>query len=326
MMTAAEERFWKLVHRRTIGLQLDVAAALLRSFAIIRASLSEAELALLIAQGAFARILADALSDQVLDRALIPFRKQIHQTTERGFILTTAELPRGGKVNGVLAVHFDPLSPKIIAAVRELDTRLVDAVKQDVRDVVIAQAQIGLKANVPPIVIARQIPSVIGLGPTQVEQIAGFRATLAGEPGHSITDYTLRDPKVDAMLEKGPLTATQIDRATTRYATERVAGNVAAISNTAARQSYKTGQDLAWKSAQDAGVVKDGDQLFKKWLQVDRPSKRPSHAKMNGIIVPIDQRYPNGQMVPGEDPNDYNCACVSQILVERGGRFVTPPT
>lgn len=299
-MTEADRRFWERVQRRAAALQLDVARALLRSFAILRASLSEAELARLIAQDALSRLIADAFSDEVLARSFIPYRRAIHRSAERGFELATRDLPRAGKVGDAIAVHYDPIDPKVITAVRQLEARFVDRVKVDVRESVMAHVQHGLQANLPPRAIARTVPDVIGLGEAQVTQIEHARvAAVRAAEATSIT---------------APPTPAQIDRTAARQRTERVATNVAATSETAALQSYKSGQTLAWQQAREAGLVGDGE-VMKQWLQVDRPSKRLSHARMNRQIVPFDAPYSNGQMIPGEDPEDYYCACVSKVFV-----------
>jgi hypothetical protein len=312
-MTAADERFWTLLHRRMNGLQTNVADALLRSLGIVRDSLSEDELARIITAGALARILLDVLSDVVLNRAFAPYRRALQTAVERGFELTrTADLPRSGKVGNVVAVHFDPMAPATVDAIRALDQRFTETAKQELRDAVTRHVNLGLETGLTPRAIARATPSVIGLGPQQVEQVDHFRAALSGDAERSVTDYALRDPRVDAMLENGPLTTTQIEKYTELYRRERVAGNVATASQTATRQSYKTGQATAWREAVNTGFV--GGRLMKQWLQIERPTKRLTHAKMNGQIVPFDSPYSNGQMIPGEDPEDYNCACVSRVF------------
>jgi hypothetical protein len=294
-MTAADERFWTLLHRRMNGLQTNVADALLRSLGIVRDSLSEDELARIITAGALARILLDVLSDVVLNRAFAPYRRALQTAVERGFELTrTADLPA------------------TVDAIRALDQRFTETAKQELRDAVTRHVNLGLETGLTPRAIARATPSVIGLGPQQVEQVDHFRAALSGDAERSVTDYALRDPRVDAMLENGPLTTTQIEKYTELYRRERVAGNVATASQTATRQSYKTGQATAWREAVNTGFV--GGRLMKQWLQIERPTKRLTHAKMNGQIVPFDSPYSNGQMIPGEDPEDYNCACVSRVF------------
>lgn len=314
-MTASDERFWQLLHRRMNGLQAGVAAALLRSLGIVRDSLSEDELARIVAAGALTGIIASVLSDAVLNRAFAPFRRALQTAVERGFDLTrTADLPRSGKVGNVIAVHFDPLSPRTVDAIRSLDQRFTEPAKQDLRAAVMRHVELGLENGLTPRSIARATPSVIGLGPQQVEQVDHFRAALAGDPERSVTDFAARDPRVDAMLEKGPLTSAQIEKHTELYRRERVASNVATASQTATRQSYKTGQDTAWREAVNTGFV--GGRMMKQWLQVERPTKRPAHARMNGQIVPFDQPYSNGSMLPG-DQGEWNCACVSRIFVDR---------
>jgi len=315
-MTPAAQRFYLLASRRIAGLQPDVAAALLRSLRIIRESLNDNELARLIADGSIERLLSTTMSDAILDRALLPYRTAVRGVVERGFKFTTPDLPKAGKVNGVVAVSFDHLNPKVLDALKTLDTRVLSSLKADVRETVREAVKVGLEAGQAPRKVARGIRDVIGLGPSQMQEVANFREALLGENGRSVSGYTLRNRTVDRLLKKGPLTPEQADRYTELYRKARVAQNANTVSRTATLDSYRAGQDLSWKAAQESGVVPPGFRLMKTWVQVQRPTKREEHIPLNGETVPFDQPYSNGSQIPG-DLGEYNCACLSRIVVVR---------
>src|SRR3990167_7128497 len=314
-MTAAE-RFWLRVHRRMTGLQPDMAAALLRSFALVRESLSPTQLAAFIARGDVDGVLRLAFGAPIFDRAFLPFREQLRRTTERGFRSTLADLPKAGKIDGALAVTFNYLSPDVVTAIRALDTRVLTALKDDVRETVRAFSENGLRDGRAPRAVAREIRDLIGLGKTQLQEVQNFRDALLGKEGRSIQEYTLRNRTVDRLLKKGPLTAEQVDRYTEAYRKARLTQNAATISRTATLDSYRLGQHLSWKAAQENGVIPEGYQLMKEWMQLDRPTKRDEHIPLNGEVVPFDQPYSNGSMVPGDD-GSYNCGCLSRVFVAR---------
>lgn len=315
-MSPADVRYWQLAQRRVSGLEGDVRAALLRAFAIVRDQLTEAQLVRLINAGQLERIITEVMSDQVLDRAFIPFRSRLRDTVQSGFKYTVPELPKAGKIDGVLSVAFDHLNPDIITSLRTLDTRVMTALKDDLREGVRATLTSGIEAGDPHRSIAKQIRGSVGLGPTQAEQVANFRAALAGDPARDVASYTLRNKTVDRLLAKGPLTGEQIDRYTASYQKARVAQNAVTVAKTATLDSYRAGQDMSWKSAQANGVIPDGFQMMKTWVQVQRPTKRAEHIPMNGETVPFDQPYSNGSMIPG-DQGEYNCACLSRMKVAR---------
>jgi hypothetical protein len=310
-MTARDRLLWLKFQRRAASLQPDVAADLLRAWAAIRESLSDAELARLIASGQIDQIIDDAL----LDRAFIPLRARLRKAIEKGFDATVKDLPKAGKVDGTIAVAFDTLNPKVIEAVRQLETRVITDLKDDVKETVRAFVENGLRDGRAPRSIARELRGMIGLSPDQLEQVQNFRDALEGKNGRSVTDYTLRNKTVDRLLAKGPLTEEQIDRYTDVYRKARIAQNANTISHTATLDSYKLGQQLSWEDARANGVIPPGYELWKTWVQIDRPTKREEHIPLNGETVPFDQPYSNGQMIPGED--DYNCACISRVTMRK---------
>lgn len=292
-MSPAERRFWLLAQRRVAGLQPDVAASLLRAFAIIRENMTEAELARAIQAGRFDQFIRENLSQQVLDRAFIPYRHKIRHTVERGFQYATRDLPKGGKVDGVIGVAFDYLSPNVVVAIRQLDTKVIQTLSVEIRDTVRAYVENGIRDGKNPRVIARDLRAVIGMSPTQVENAAKYRAKLEAQ---------------------GKLPEAKIDKAVAAYEKKAVALNAETNARTATLDAFKQGQKLSWDDAIARGIV-DVDTMTKTWVTVGDDRVRDSHLAMQGETVPYNSPYSNGQQVPGED--EYNCRCVSRYAVAR---------
>lgn len=277
--------------RRTAGLQPELHRALLRAFQIIRDSLTDAELERLIASGQLERVLNDFLSDAVMDRAFLPVRDRIRQTTQAGFRYTVPSLPSGGKVDGVLAVMFDHLSPHVITAINTLETRVITSLQADIREAVRTIVRTSLEAGRSASYSARQIRPIIGMSPTQAENSVKYEAKLR---------------------EQGTMTEAQIDKAVSVYRRKAIALNAETNAGTATKDAYKRGQQLAWQDAVDKGIV-DGSRLKKQWIGVMDDRERPTHVAMEKEIAPYDQPYSNGQMVPGD--SEWNCRCISRFFV-----------
>ena len=313
-MTEAQILFWRRAQHRAADLATPLREKLLRVFAMLRDRLDDASIKTLLRKGAVDEIVQTALSDEFLDRALLPLSKQIRTTIEKGFEQHIKDLPRAGRVDGVLAVSFDTLNPDVVTAIETLEQPALLAVKTDARAIVRAAMSWGLEHQQSPAAIARDLRSVIGLGPSQLEEVQNFRRALEGE--RNITGYTLRDKRLDTLLKKKPLTPSQVERYAAQYLERRVASNAITVTRTLALNSYKQGQDLTWKQAQANGVVPDGYMLWKTWIQIQRPSMRDDHIPLDGERVPFDTPYSNGSMIPG-DQGEYNCGCVSLIVVVR---------
>jgi hypothetical protein len=302
---------------RVSRLQPDMTARILKAWAIIRESLSEAELTRMIDSGFLDRIIQEVLSEPDLDRAFLAFRQEIRQTVEDSYTLSIRDTPKAGKIEGVQAIAFDHLSEHVRTAIQKLETPVLTSLKDDIRETVRAAIRQGLDDGVAPRTVARGLRDVIGLGKNQLEQVQNFRDALEGKNGRTLTDYTLRNKRIDAMLEKGPLTAEQVDRYTEVYRKRRIAENANVVAQTTTRSAYKSGQALSWADAEEKGVIPEGFQAVKTWVHFDpQPNPRPEHQALNGETVPASENYSNGDSYAGEgDP--WNCHCLDRFSIAR---------
>lgn len=296
-------------------MQPEIAAAILRAFAILRDGLSEAQLARLIASGELDQLLRDFLSDDVMARAFIPLRQRIRFGVERQLKYFAADLPKAGKVDGVLAIAFDYLNPRVLDAIRALDTKVIQTLADDVREAVRAYVENGIRDGANPHAVARQIRHIIGLAPNQERAVRNYERALRGtNPNAKPGDYKLRDRRYDTT--KGPLTEAQIETRVAAYRRKMVDFNASTNARTAALDAMKLGQRLSWEDAIEKGIV-DRDRLFKQWIGVMDDRERPEHREMEKITVHFDEAFPepSGEMIPGE--STYNCRCIPRYFVAR---------
>lgn len=268
--------------------------------------MTDSEVTRFMKAGNFERLIEEVLSEPDLDRAFLSFRSQIRQTVEDSYTVSIRDLPKAGRIDGVPAVAFDHLAENVRTAIQKLETPVLTSLKDDVQQTVRQAVARGLEEGKAPKTVAREIRSVIGLGKGQVEQVANFRDALEGKNGRSLGDYALRDKRLDKMLARGPLTDEQVDRAVDAYTKRRIAQNANTVSRTATMDAYRLGQNEAWRDAQDNGVIPPGMELWKTWVQIDRPTMREEHIPLDGETVPFDEPYSNGSMIPG-DQGEYNC-------------------
>lgn len=304
---------------------------MLQAFRLLLERISESELVRLVDQGADA-VRRAALTEVALERAFLPLRDALRRTTARGFAIELPRIPRQGR-NRTLGVQFDVLSPRVIDAVRGLETRVMRTLGDQVRETVRAHIENGLRDGVNPRQVARSLRTVIGLAPNQERAIANFEAKLRGgtratvfsdilphrnAEGKLVGGLELRDKRFDATIKRAirdgeKLSDAKVAQMTEAYRKRMVAFNAETNARTATLDSLKLGQRLAWDEARAQGFV--AGEMTKTWVGVKDDRERPEHLAMEGETVPIDSLYSNGQQQPGD--GEYNCRCVSVYRVAK---------
>lgn len=283
-MTPREFALYQSIQRRASKLTPELAKELLAAYRTIRESLSDAELARLIAEGRLDEIVDQAL----LDKSFLPLKEKLQDALKHGMEATVKQLPKPAQAG----VMFDVLSPKVIDAVRQLDSRVIKSLQDDVKDVVRAYVENGLRDGKSPREAARQLRSVIGIAPSQEANAQKYEQKLrdAGE------------------------SETRIEKKLATYRRKAVNNNAATVARTAAIDSQKLGNRLSWDEAANKGLV-DRALMDKTWRGVMDSRERPEHVAMQGQKVPFDQPFSNGQMVPGD--TEYNCRCIEVITLRK---------
>jgi hypothetical protein len=319
------DRFWRRVHRRALRQTPDMARMLARAYAEIQRRLSAAVLEEAIRRGTIGAVLERTLADAALETAFQPVRQQLQETAADAARYFARDIAVPATMRTV-AIGFDVLNPKVIDALRTLDTRVMTRLAADVRASLAQHIEAGLRAGVGPRTIARGMRDVVALAPNQERAVANFEAMLRTGDRAALT-RALRDHRYDGTLRtllgegKPGLSADQIERMTSAYRRRMVAFNAETQARTATLDALKQGQRLAWEDARAKGVIPEGSVLKKSWKGVLDDREREEHVAMEGVTVPFDDPYilPDGlmEMEPGD--GEFNCRCLSIIYVAPAG-------
>ncbi len=319
-MTAAQLRFWARVNRRVAVRSNDLARATLLAFEILRRALPEAELARIIARRDVVGAIQAALTPEVFDRAFSPVRTQVRENLADAVRYHTRDLPNGGKVDGVLAVTFDHLSPNVITAIRTIETSALETIQSDVRETVRLLVEQSLREKLGSGSAVREIKAAIGLPPHAVDYVANLREELTTGRLAAASQRALLDQRFSlrALEKLSPAEReARIDKIVALYRDATIENNAVTVSRQLTVDAFKQGQSIAWDDAKDKGVIPDGFQVMKQWIGIGDEREREEHLAMNNEIVPADQPYSNGQMRAGE--GDWNCRCLDRYFVSRAG-------
>lgn len=317
-MTPAQFLFWRRVQARAALEVPDVSAKILKAFQVLRDGLSDSDLLDLVNnRTGFDSMVKDVLTDPVLDHAFAGVQEQIQTVTQRGVQYFLKTLPQGGMLNGAPIISFNVLNPDVLTALKTIDNRVMQTLKDDVRETVREAVAQGITAGQGPRTIARNIRDVVGLAPNQVQAIENFKQELINGDRSALV-RKLRDRRFDGTLRKAlgrkgsGLSSEQVEKMTAVYRKKWIAFNAQTNARTATLQAFKAGQRLSWETAIKAGTV-PAERLMHQWIGVDDDRERDAHLLMNDEIQPYDQPYSNGQLIPGD--TDYNCRCMDRFFI-----------
>jgi uncharacterized protein with gpF-like domain len=302
-VTPAERAFWAKLRMRAKDLEPALKKAMLDGFENLRRMMSDAEL-LRLAENAEA-LLDGPLSEQAMDRAFAKLQDELQNGVNDATSLFGKDIGDG--------IRFNYLNPRFIDAIRQLNTKVMQTLKADVREVVRAHIEQGLRQGVGPRVMARGIREVVGLSPAHERYISNYRKNLESGSRKAL-QYRLRDKRFDKATIRGELSAEQVDRMVERYRERWVRHNAETNARTASIDAMKLGQRLSWEDAISKGVVNAQD-LEETWVTAGDDRVRETHEKMNGEKKPFNGVYSNGQTIPGE--SEFNCRCISRVTVKR---------
>ena len=304
-MSAAADLFWLRVNRRAATYAPGLARALLKAFAFLREQMPDAVVEPLVRAGDVGAVVDLVVAQAAI--ALAPVREQLQGILAESVTYFAREVP-----DGSVGISFNVLRPEVITAVRNLDTKVIGGLEENIRETVRAYIEQGLRTGVNPTETARALREIIGLSPTQLQHVENLRTEL--ETGQFAD--AARRALIDQRFKLANLTelpeaerAARIARIVDRYRASYITFNADTIARTATLDSLKLGQQLAWQDAIEKGIV-DGP-LMKTWKGVLDDRERDEHVAMEGETVPMDEPYSNGNLIPGDDT--YNCRCLSII-------------
>jgi predicted GNAT family acetyltransferase len=192
-MTPAERAFWAKLRMRASRLEPSLERAMLDGFENLRRMLSDAELLRLIDNAE--AMLDGPLSEQAMDRAFAKLQDELQNGVNDATRLFGKDIGDG--------IRFNYLNPRFIDAIRQLNTKVMQTLREDVREVVRSHIEQGLRSGVGPRVMARGIRDVVGLSPTHEKYISNYRRALQMGDRKKAMTYLLRDRRFDATLNKG---------------------------------------------------------------------------------------------------------------------------
>lgn len=310
-MTPAERRALLRLANVAGRMTPEFEAALRASFDLLRQAIGEQAWARAIANGSYERLIADVLSDAATWNAYGPVREQIARSVDRVARAATAAIPP--RTLEIVGVQFDTLAPQVVDAIRTLQTKQVDTLAEGVRETFRQHILSGVEAGHGPAKIAKGLREIVPLAPNQEEYIRNYeRALREGRRGKAL-GYQLRDKRFDASVRAGKLTPERIDRMVAAYRQRMVNYNAMTHARTAALESSRLGQHMAWQQARDSGALGEV-RVLKKWVHNTAKDFRPEHKALDGTEVDLSVTYPNGDEYPGQgDP--WNCRCTETYRV-----------
>jgi hypothetical protein len=320
-MREADRALLARVEARIRRLEPGIAAGLLASLRRVRELLDERALRDLLGGRTPLSVL---LSDVALARAFLPFRNAIRESVLDGARLAIPDLPMQATKATVSAL-FGTLNDNVIVSVRSLHTAAFESLRENIRDVVQAHVENGLRDGVGPREIGRRMRAAVGLSATQDGYVTNLERELRNLSKGAL-DRKLRDKRFDGTIRRAiatgkPLTEKQIANITAAYRRKFLAHTTSELAATTARDAYREAQDLAWRASIDAGYIDRGS-LYKEWRHSGLAKvPRPAHLALHGTVVPFDSVFPNGDRIPGEF-DSYGCRCVARYFTRRARNVV----
>ncbi len=307
-MTPLEKLFWQRLQRRVAGLSPEIARAVLKAFAVLRDSVSEAEYAAMISRGDVEAVVR-RIDPQTIDRAFAPVRRSIYDQVVDGVIYHARDIPKAQS----FGLQFNVLNPRMVDAVRALDTKVVEGLTEDVRQILRQVTERGITAGVNPRAVARELRAAIGLGPAQESQVDNFRRALVERDVAKIKTYLKRDRRFDSRIERGDYGDAEIEKWTGIYRKRRIAQNAETNAITAALDAQKLAQRMAWESAIERGLYARED-VLKRWSGTLDERERELHLRQEGETVGFDEPFTlTGEIIPGQ--STYRCRCSARYSV-----------
>lgn len=314
-MTPAEKALRDRFRRRSAAISPEIVSRQLAAYDLIRALLTESELARAISNGTLDAVLQRLLSDDSIDPVLDDIRRLLDGLVIDSGRRAFADLPKAYRdatrlrSSALFRSGMGTLNPRIIDAARRLDTRVIEGLKTEIRETVRQRAIAGIQAGENPRTTARAMREVLGLAPNQEAAIRNFERMLSAGDREALS-RALRDKRFDATLRRAlgkdgtGLTSSQIRTMVDAYRRRMVAFNAETHARSAALDVNRLAQRMSWENAADAGIV-DRALLMRIRIGVNDSRERPEHVAINNEVVAFDEPYSNGEMVPGD--NSYNC-------------------
>jgi len=323
-VTAAERALFAAFERRAARLEPALRSAVLSAVQELAKGMTVGGMERYLKNGDIEGLLDEFLSAPAVSRAFYQARKVARQGVVQAATAATEGTPALRRIN----IRFDDLDPRVLEAVRTIETGSFAYYQGQVGDALRQAAERGLAAGVGPRKVAQGLVDTLGLTPHQEGVIANFEDALRSGNYTKALGYELRQKAFDGALKRAreagkPLTEGQIEQMTAGYRRRYKAFNAETQARTVALESQRIGGQLAWREAADE--LGPEYQVVKVWNATLDARTRDEHRIMNKSRAPLDVPYRNGDRWPGES-SPWNCRCVETYQVIKGAGAVPEPT
>ena len=333
-MASPADRLRARFEKRAKQLTPDLGEEILKAWDNLSGQINTARLADAIASGGALGVAGSEITDEVLDAVFADVEQLYFEQTVQNVAFWAKDFAGEG-------IAFNVLNPEVIEGIRNLNLKMADELKDDVRNVVEAVVENGLRDGVGPRTIARGIKKSVSLTETQFGAVRTFREELEANsrkalnrqlarnmvrkpdgslqyvPGHAGgTGVSKRDLKsMNAVLgTDDALSTKQIDRIVASYQRRLTAWHAETVARTATVDSLKAAQNLSTEQAIRQGIL-PRDLMRSEWVTSGDNRVREEHVAMNGQIVNFGEPFSNGQVIPGT--GDYGCRCLKRDFLGR---------
>lgn len=231
--------------------------------------------------------------------------------------------------------QFKPGDPAAAEWLRTKSSRLVSQISSAQRETVREALAEGMERGTNPRTVAldvvgripkganRRSGGIVGLTRKQAQTVQRIQDDLlSGGPKRmrSYLNLKLRDRRFDRTIARAikaerPLTRTEVDRITGRYADRALKWRADNIARTEANQAFHAAQDHSFRQGIGSGHVQP-DKLTKTWHASADDRVRFSHTVLNGQVVGMDDVFvsPIGSMM--KHPGDTSLGAVPADIVQ----------
>lgn len=331
-MSRAERRLWRQIRARVGRTTPGMQRAIELSFDNIRDILTESEIIRLLDSTRSDAFITSLVDELEANRAFDPTRVRLLADVQAATNAFMLDLPGGGRVSGQSIAAFNLLNDRTREAVRQLDSRVMRSLIDELRETMREAARIGLERGEGSRTIARRVRRSIGLAPNQLGHIERFRAKLLTGDFKGAFSNRLRDKRFDRTLrrlisEGGRLSPDQVNKMTAAYTRKWLRHNSEVHARTAMNDAQRLGRHLATVGAIENGILPAG-RMFSRWSSSGDSRVRQTHddppTGVHGQVVRFGTPFATGDVVPGA--SEWGCRCIKVDFIHPGNPVTEPPT
>lgn len=240
---------------------------------------------------------------------------------------------------GALVIRFDVRNPRAERFLAGYSSQLVTRVVEDQREAIRSTLRSGMEAgrnprNVGLDVIGRinratgrREGGIVGLTAQQAGYVENARAELlSGDPDvmRSYFDRERRDRRFDRAVQRAINQGRALSQADTakivgRYSDSLLQLRGETIARTEMLTSLNAASREAYEQAIDTGAIQRQN-VKKIWRTARDARVRDSHSVLAGQARPMDERFGNGLLYPGEPgapaSEVINCRCIAEHRID----------